>query len=292
MKYIFLTVAFTLATIASANADTTCAVNSPDGELNVRELTSNGPGRVIGVVKNGYTVTMRDFYLLKGKSWARVVDGKTQSRVVGWMYKDHLNCNIQAAAPPPVRRNGDTVYLKRSGAWTTYTGTTTEGNKVLGMYTLGSQGKAFYVKYFGDNQLVVQIFKDGWQFPSNNVDVPFTITFDNGKSYPANGLARMDADKSKRPVAVVEATIDDPELAGEFMAELMKADKMSITFKQGNEQPWMVDMTGTRETGTAFTEAMKELCSDCGGKPTQPFDASKPTQPYYKPTAKKGDRDI
>ena len=64
VKYIFLAAAFTLATIASANADTTCVVNSPDGELNVRDLTQNGPGRVTGVVKNGYTVTMRDFYFL------------------------------------------------------------------------------------------------------------------------------------------------------------------------------------------------------------------------------------
>jgi Rap1a immunity proteins len=99
MKTMFAVMAFTLATIVSANADTTCAVNSPDGELNVRELTQDGPGKVIGTVKNGYTVTMRDFYLLKGKSWARVVDGKTQTKVVGWMFKDYLNCNIQAAAP-------------------------------------------------------------------------------------------------------------------------------------------------------------------------------------------------
>ena len=54
MKYIFLAAAFMLATIASANADTTCAVNSPDGELNVRELTQNGPGKVTDTLKNGY----------------------------------------------------------------------------------------------------------------------------------------------------------------------------------------------------------------------------------------------
>ena len=113
MKYIFLTVAFTLATIASANADTTCAVNSPDGELNVRELTQNGPGKVIGVVKNGCTVTMRDFYFLRGQSWARVVDGKTKTKVVGWMFKDHLNCNVQATAQPTKR--GTAVELKKSG---------------------------------------------------------------------------------------------------------------------------------------------------------------------------------
>jgi uncharacterized protein YraI len=98
VKYIFLAAAFTLATIASANADTTCVVNSPDGELNVRDLTQNGPGRVTGVVKNGYTVTMRDFYFLKGQSWARVVDGKTKTRVVGWVFKDYLNCNGGSAS--------------------------------------------------------------------------------------------------------------------------------------------------------------------------------------------------
>jgi hypothetical protein len=292
VKYIFLTVAFTLATIASANADTTCAVNSPDGELNVRELTSNGPGRVIGVVKNGYTVTMRDFYLLKGKSWARVVDGKTQSRIVGWMYKDHLNCNIQATAPvrtaptAPVRKSTDDI--KRSGAWTTYAGTTYDGDKVLGMYTYTADKKGYYIKYFGDNYLVVQIIKDGWQFPNNDVDVPFSITI-NGKNYPADGLARMDNSGGKL-TAVVEAKISDPELAGRFMADLMAADKMTITFGQGNERPWVLDTTGTRETGTAFNEAMKEMCSACGA--TQPFDAARPTQPYNKPTAKKNDRDI
>jgi hypothetical protein len=99
-KIFLIATAFTLATIASANADTTCAVNSPDGELNVRELTQNGPGKVTDKLQNGYIVTIRDFYLLKGQSWARVVDGKTKTKVVGWVFKDYLNCNIQATASP------------------------------------------------------------------------------------------------------------------------------------------------------------------------------------------------
>ena len=105
MRYIFLAAAFTLATIASANADTTCVVNSPDGELNVRDLTQNGPGRVIGTVKNGHDVTMRDFYFLRGQSWARVVDGKTKTKVVGWMFKDYLNCNSQPVATTPTPKS-------------------------------------------------------------------------------------------------------------------------------------------------------------------------------------------
>jgi len=283
MKYIFLTAAFTLATIASANADTTCAVNSPDGELNVRELTQNGPGKVIGVVKNGYTVTMRDFYFLRGQSWARVVDGKTKTKVVGWMFKDHLNCNVQATAQPTKR--GTAVELKKSGAWTAFSDTTKKGTKVVGMYTANARS-TFCVKFFGDSdRLYVQLFKDGWQFPDNGVDVPLSIKFDNGPAYPATARARMD-----EGFAVVETWISDPDLAGRFMADLMSADTMTVTFEQGDEKPWVADMKGTRETGTAFMEAVKTLCPSCG-KTTQPYDTAKPTQPY-KPTAKKSERDI
>jgi hypothetical protein len=123
MKYIFLTVAFTLATIASANADTTCAVNAPDGELNVREVTSNGPGRVIDTLKNGYTVTIRDFYWLNGKSWARVLDGKTKTRVVGWMFKDYLDCGgTRAATPTPTLAEAPQSYPVTGGNGTYETG--------------------------------------------------------------------------------------------------------------------------------------------------------------------------
>ena len=106
-KTLLATAAFSLALIASANADTSCVVNSPDGELNVRDVTSNGPGRVNDKLQNGYVITIRDFYLLKGKSWARVLDGKTKSRIVGWVFKDYLDCDGEAshraAAPAPQR---------------------------------------------------------------------------------------------------------------------------------------------------------------------------------------------
>lgn len=100
MKYILMVVAFTLAAIASANANTTCVVNSPDGELNVRDLTRGGPGGVTDKLRNGYTITIRDFYFFKGQSWARVLDGKTKTRVVGWVFKDYLDCNQEQVSLP------------------------------------------------------------------------------------------------------------------------------------------------------------------------------------------------
>lgn len=282
MKYIFLAAVFTLATIASANADTTCAVNSPDGELNVRELTQNGPGRVTDKLKNGYTVTMRDFYFLRGQSWARVVDGKTKTRVVGWVFKDYLNCNVQATAQPTKR--GSLVELKKSSTWTAYSDVTKTGVKIVGMYTVGTNS-GFYVKYYGDSdKLWVQLYKNGWKFPEGGVDAPLTIKFDDGSSYPATARGWMG------DAAVVETFISDPNLAAHFMDELMHADKMTVTFEQGNEKPWVIDMQGTREVGTAFLEAAKELCPSCM-KTTQPYDTAKPTQPY-KPMAKKSERDI
>jgi hypothetical protein len=287
VKYIFLAAVFTLATIASANADTTCVVNSPDGELNVRDLTQNGPGRVVGVVKNGYTVTMRDFYFLRGQSWARVLDGKTKTRVVGWVFKDYLNCNSQAAASNNTKKS-TAVELKRSGAWTAYTDVTTRGEKVVGMYTANSTSM-IYVKYFSNNDhLYIQLFKQGWQFPNGGVDVPFSIQFDNDPAYHADGVARI----GDTNLALVEVRISDPDLAGRFMADLMHADTMTITFAQGNEKPWVAEMQGTRETGMAFMNAVRAMCPNCT-KSTQPYDEKLSTQPYdAKPTAKKNDRAI
>jgi hypothetical protein len=278
VKYIFLAAAFTLATIASANADTTCAVNSPDGELNVRDLTQNGPGKVIGVVKNGYNVTMRDFYFLRGQSWARVLDGKTKTRVVGWVFKDYLNCNGSAST----KNNGSFVLLKRSGAWTAYTDVTKSGEKIIGMYT-ANDTSVIYVKYFGNDRLYVQLFKKGWGFPTDGVDVPFSIQFDNHNvDYPATGRGVMDAG-----LALVEASFKDPKEAGDFMNELMEADNMTITFNQGNERPWVADMKGSREVGKAFMAAVQASCSGCT-KTTQPYNTTPSSQPYNnnKPTAK------
>jgi hypothetical protein len=274
-KIFLIATTFTLATIASANADTTCAVNSPDGELNVRDLTQNGPGRVIGVVKNGYNVTMRDFYFLRGQSWARVLDGKTKTRVVGWVFKDYLNCN--GSAPT---NNGNYVLLKRSGAWTAYTTVSKKGEKIIGMYTVNDTS-GIYVKYFGNDQLVVQLFKKGWGFPTNGVDVPFSIQFDHNVNYPATGRGVMDAGS-----ALLEASFKETKEAGGFMNELMEADTMTITFSQGNERPWVADMKGSREVGQVFMAAVKAACSGC--MTTQPYDTTSPSQPYdsSKPTAK------
>ena len=272
VKHIFLAAAFTLATIASANADTTCVVNSPDGELNVRDLTQNGLGRVIGTVKNGHDVTMRDFYFLRGQSWARVVDGKTKTKVVGWMFKDYLNCNNQPVATTPTPKS-NYVELKNAGIWTTYTDISSNGVKIIGMYTTNGTN-TIYIK-FNSSQMFVHLFKKGWNFPTN-AEVPFTVKFDNNPDFIAPGRGRMDNAGS----AFVETSFQDVYQANNFISEFMHADKMTITFKQGNERPWVVDtMKGSREAATAFMDAVKATCPDCM-KPTQPYDT--PSQPTAK----------
>src|SRR5262249_40133810 len=104
--------------------------------------------------------------------------------------------------------------------------------------------------------------------------------------YPADGVARMD-----EKLALVEVRISDPDLAGRFMADLMHADTMTITFAQGNEKPWVADMQGSRETGTAFMDAVKALCPK-GTQSTQPYNETQPYNTKPKPTAKTNDRDI
>jgi hypothetical protein len=105
MRKLLLAAAISLAALTSAHADITCAVNSPDGELNVRENTTKGPGKIIGAVRNGNTVNVLDVFRFDGKVWARV-SHRTTGKPVGWMYRDYLDCRQaepQQPQQPPAR---------------------------------------------------------------------------------------------------------------------------------------------------------------------------------------------
>jgi hypothetical protein len=64
-----------------------------------RTQRASGPGKVIGTLKNGYTVTARDTFYFKGQAWTRLLDGKTKSRGVGFVFRDYLNCNVAQTKP-------------------------------------------------------------------------------------------------------------------------------------------------------------------------------------------------
>jgi len=181
-----------------------------------------------------------------------------------------------ALASAVVSANAGSYFtIKRSGFWTTYYDVSTAGRPMVGM-SVDAHGAGFHVKYFNDQRLYVQLMKNNWQFPKDGVAVPFRIAFDNSeRTYPASGQARMDRDTG---MAVVEASMDDPKMAGVFVADIMNANTMTVTFEQGDEEPWVADMTGSRDAGRAFLKATIAL--DKIAKPTQPYDKGKSTQPY------------
>jgi hypothetical protein len=107
MKTLLTAAALSIAALTSAHADLMCLVNSPDGELNVRENTKGGPGRVIGVVKNGNEVHVLDIFRFEVNVWARVAHKKT-GQPVGWMYRDYLDCRQTARPQQPQQQTEPT----------------------------------------------------------------------------------------------------------------------------------------------------------------------------------------
>jgi len=172
--------------------------------------------------------------------------------------------------------------LKKSGYWEAYTTATDSGTPVVGMATYGDNARrSFHVKYYSGNQhLTVQIFKDGWKFPTNQaIDVPLEIRFDNGQTYPVIGRARYN---QQAMLAKIEAHFEDPEEAGEFVANIMAAKQMQIHFLEGDEGYWTVNMHGSREVAMAFTRVMKaappkvtQPYGNGNGNATQPFGKKK-----------------
>ena len=166
----------------------------------------------------------------------------------------------------------DIHFLKKSGSWTAYSHISTEGVPMVGLTFQGEGRKAnLYMKYFGNDQLIVHLYKPGWQFPKDGVDVSFQVDFDHGGlklSYPLTGRGQADAAGG----AHIEAILDDASQMSSFIANTINAKQMTIVFEQGNERPWPINMTGSRATGTVFAAAMITLpkatpkSDDCGNK--------------------------
>jgi hypothetical protein len=100
MKTLLAVAALSIAMLMPAKADITCVVNAPDGELNLRENTTRGPGKVIGIVKNGQSISVLEVFRFDGKPWARVAVVGTNTSI-GWMHRDYLNCQQASRSQQP-----------------------------------------------------------------------------------------------------------------------------------------------------------------------------------------------
>jgi hypothetical protein len=114
--------------------------------------------------------------------------------------------------------------------------------------------------------------KRSWRIPTGT-EVPLQVGFDGAAfGKPVNAFGGVDA----KAGAYVTSHIA-PEAVQNFIREFSEGNKMWIRFG-GNEEPWIIDLTGSRGAAEAFT-----ACTVRVPKPTQPYTSQAPTQPFQSP---------
>ena len=190
----------------------------------------------------------------------------------------------------------------RSGYWTIFD-TKGDGDNapLCGMKTDYSNANAsIMIKgILGTENLVVHVFKAGWRFPAQGVQLPVTLGFDRGTfgSTTAVGYQRPGL------MPVVEFNVARNATKG-FLEEFSKANMMWVRFDEGNEQPWTAKMEGSRDASIYFARCIVQLFEANSTQPyattppTQPYATTPPTQPYStqpnkaQPATKKDDGQI
>ncbi|PSO32520.1 hypothetical protein C7G41_12800 [Bradyrhizobium sp. MOS002] len=135
------------------------------------------------------------------------------------------------------------------------------------------------VKHFiGRPGLTVQIFKASWRFPTDRTPIPMTVGFDqvpllDGNAYGYNPAAG-------RPTGGMVEFEVRPDLSVNFVETFAGATTFWVRFKEGNERPWSMYLSGSRDVTTVFSHCIVSM-SPKGT--TQPYSGSG-TQSYSEPS--------
>ena len=165
------------------------------------------------------------------------------------------------------------VLFGTSGYWTTRMVTQTFNGKPICLMSVdaksatGATGQT-RIKWFpDDNRTIVEIYKSDWRFAAG-LQVPMTITFDRA---PREGTGSTYIYKGQHMVTIGINNDTDG-----ILEDFANADRLSISFNEGNEGDWVAKMDGSRVALQRFY-LCKDMVRDAGyGTPTSPA-APQPT---------------
>ena len=186
-----------------------------------------------------------------------------------------LALSTAIAAPAVAGGNGITT-LTRSGAWEAFFTKADTGQYTCGMSVYNKDmTQTVMVKWFqGFKAPTVQVMKRSWQIPEGT-KINIVIGFDKDEYGSGTATSFIVGSSRTNGLAVTLAETS----AADFIEQFQAADKMWIKFPDGNETPWIADMTGSRIVGNAFLRCVNELNQNY----TQPYGKqpeSSGTQPY------------
>jgi hypothetical protein len=158
--------------------------------------------------------------------------------------------------------------LARKGAWTAFY---TVGNKNIPLCALRTRwrdGRMFYLKS-EPGRLLLQAFKPTWRTPQDT-EVKVYIAFD-GEQFPATAMATLLVPEGGYLTFYVTPGTED-----HFLGKWTAAKQVTVGFPDGNEKPWVADVTGSLEVTDAFKKCAAQLTQPHNTKP-KPATTAPPT---------------
>jgi len=158
--------------------------------------------------------------------------------------------------------------LAQAGGWTARM-MVSDRNVPMCVMSSVTRQVGFHIKYFrGTDNLVVHVFRDGWQL-QQNAQVPMTLDIDRNENWSTNASSMGDG---------IEFTVGQAEMP-RFETALRSGRLMSIQLGTGNKtQPLQVQLAGVDAVSGAFIECMRTI-NGRGGAQGAGAPAPQPAEP-------------
>ena len=148
----------------------------------------------------------------------------------------------------PANHQSDTLY--DSGYRMVFAGASNEGHPLCGL--ADENDRTLCIKHFKEvSSLTIHVFKDGWAFSRDGIDVPGTVSFGTmdplsatGQGWRAKGLASFSF--------------------LEFDVEPSDSVKFLESFREGTELARLINLAGSNNTAAAFAKCVVDLGTSRG----------------------------
>ena len=152
---------------------------------------------------------------------------------------------------------GNVTQLYAGGFWkTSHHASNSKGQQmctIAGNWKFnGANGEA-WLKWTNEFGLFMHIGKSNWSFPASE-HVPMSIAMEAGVR-DGLGLTFI-APKTGQSLIELKVVKD---AADKFIEDFASTDRLVITFKEGNEPPWVGKMVGSRAAADAFKSCIARI---------------------------------
>jgi hypothetical protein len=180
----------------------------------------------------------------------------------------------------------DTKTIATAGGWIAFAGRDEESRPICGVRASDPENspnrRVLMVKWWsGGGNLAIQAAKVSWRIPPGT-QMRMTLRFDSGT--PLSGTGQVHANRSD----MMHIDIN-PEATLGFIADFVTAKAMTVSFPDGLEHPWNINMHGSGTTGRALVDCISTFNRIDKEESRQPFapgppSTSSPPAPVPQPT--------